>query len=134
MPSCCSAVSELSSHRHLGGLMSSTAITLSFSQRSRDNRRSRTVRLPIIVDDEEDESIQSRVPDIFEVKESAPNLFEMQEFTNESCGPASMVGIGPKSNSDGCGMSYVLMRKALFFHSHTSSIRVRAHSKANKLY
>ena len=84
MPSCCSAVSELSSHRHLDGLMSSTAVTLSFSQRSRDNRRSRTVRLAIIVDDEEDESIRNRVPDIFEVKERPPNLFEMQEFTNES--------------------------------------------------
>jgi hypothetical protein len=70
--------------------MSSTAITLSFSQRSRDNRRSRTVRLAIIVDDEEDESIRSRVPDIFEVKASTPNLFEMQEFTNESFGPASI--------------------------------------------
>jgi hypothetical protein len=71
--------------------------------------------LAIVVNDEEDESIRSRVPDIFEVKESAPNLFDVAGVYQRVLGPASMVAIGPKSNSNGCGMSYVLDEESAVF-------------------
>jgi hypothetical protein len=94
--------------------MSSTAITLSFSQRSRDNRRSRTVRLAIIVDDEEDESIRSRVPDILKLKQ-VPRIYLKCRSLPTSPLDLHPFGIGPKSNSTGCAISYVLDEEALFF-------------------